>query len=405
MKQYIIPVFIPYSGCPHRCIFCNQKKIAGDSEGVSIENIRKTVDLWLSDFIPHPSPATLTPTLSQREGERGARGEGEVKRQIAFYGGSFTALPVERQEEILSSVSYYLNGGIVDSLRLSTRPDSISAENLALLKRYGVKTVELGAQSMDDRVLAMSERGHSAEDVRNSYRLLKSYGFETGIQIMPGLPGDTVESSLYTADEIIKLKPDFVRIYPTVVIKDTGLADLYQKGAFKPLTLFNAIRVCKIMLMKFEINNIPVIRIGLQPTSSLIEKEVILDGPFHPALRQLIESEIAYDMMRYAIDEGRKTKDEGRGTRDESRHSSIVSRPSSLVPRPSFLIPPSELSNFIGQKRANLKRLESETGLKVDVKADAGLEPGKGIFDNGFKKIYIERKEWLRNAAAGNRDF
>ncbi|MBI3813007.1 MAG: radical SAM protein, partial [Nitrospinae bacterium] len=279
MKQYIIPVFIPYSGCPHRCIFCNQKRIAGEVEGVSIETIGRTIDSWIS-------LSAISYQLS-------------AIRQIAFYGGSFTALPIERQEEILSSGSHYLNDGIVDSIRLSTRPDSISAENLALLKRYGVKTVELGVQSMDNRVLAMSERGHSAEDVRNSSRLLKSYGFKVGIQVMPGLPGDTLESSLYTADEVIKLKPDFVRIYPAVVIKDTGLADLYQKGVFKPLTLYDAIGVCKIMLMKFETNNIPAIRIGLQPTSSLIEKDVILDGPFHPALRQLIESEIAYDMMRY----------------------------------------------------------------------------------------------------------
>jgi len=362
-SQYIIPVFIPYSGCPHRCIFCNQKKIAGYSEGVGIENIRKTIDTWISNFIPHPSPQP-----SPRSGE------GEVKVQIAFYGGSFTAIPIERQEEILSSVSNYLKDGAVDSIRLSTRPDSISDENLALLKRYGVKTVELGVQSMNNRVLAMSERGHSAEDVRNASRLLKGNGFETGIQIMPGLPGDTLESSLHTVDEVIKLKPDFVRIYPAVVIKDTGLADLYKKGAFKPLTLSNAITACKIMLMKFDINNIPVIRIGLQPTSSLTEKDVILDGPFHPALRQLIESEIAYDMMIYSI-KGQVARGKWQGA--------------------IFFISHKELSNFIGQKRANLKRLKSETGLMVDVKADAGLEPGKVIFDNGFKKIYIERKEWL----------
>jgi len=220
----------------------------------------------------------------------------------------------------------------------------------------------------------MSERGHSAEDVRNASRLLKGNGFETGIQIMPGLPGDTLESSLHTVDEVIKLKPDFVRIYPAVVIKDTGLADLYKKGAFKPLTLSNAITACKIMLMKFDINNIPVIRIGLQPTSSLTEKDVILDGPFHPALRQLIESEIAYDMMIYSI-KGQVARGKWQGA--------------------IFFISHKELSNFIGQKRANLKRLKSETGLMVDVKADAGLEPGKVIFDNGFKKIYIERKEWL----------
>ncbi|OGW05761.1 MAG: hypothetical protein A3I04_06985 [Nitrospinae bacterium RIFCSPLOWO2_02_FULL_39_110] len=354
MKQYIIPVFIPYSGCPHRCIFCNQKKIAGEVEGVNIETIRKTVDTWISLSAISHQPSAFK------------------NRQVAFYGGSFTAIPLEKQEEILSSISHYLKNGVVDSIRLSTRPDSISAGNLALLKRYGVKTIELGVQSMDNRVLSLSERGHSSDDVGNTASLLKAHKFEVGIQIMPGLPGDTFESSINTADEVIKLKPDFVRIYPAVVIKDTGLADLYQKGAFKPLTLYDAIGVCKIMLMKFETNNIPVIRIGLQPTPSLIEKGTILDGPFHPALRQLVESEIAYDLMKYIIVNNIK--------RD----------------RVSFLTSPTELSNFIGQKRVNIKRLESEFAVGMDIIADNELKPGGVIFDNSFEKVYIKRKDFLK---------
>src|SRR3990170_7697091 len=185
MKQYIIPVFIPYSGCPHRCIFCNQKKITGVNTYLNTETIKMTIDNWLS----------LSPvTLKQVQGRLSAIGD----RQIAFYGGSFTALPLERQESLLSSVLPYLNNKTIDSIRLSTRPDSITIENLALLKRYKVKTVELGVQSMDNSVLSLSERGHSADDIRSSCKMLKSQGFEVGIQIMPGLPGDTFESSLYT---------------------------------------------------------------------------------------------------------------------------------------------------------------------------------------------------------------
>lgn len=361
MKQYIIPVFIPYSGCPHRCIFCNQKKITGEKTYLDTETIKKTIDNWLS--------------LSTQQSVIG-------DRQIAFYGGSFTALPLERQESLLSSVLPYLNNKTIDSIRLSTRPDSITIENLALLKRYKVKTVELGVQSMDNSVLSLSERGHSADDIRSSCKMLKSQGFEVGIQIMPGLPGDTFESSLYTVDEVIKLKPDFVRIYPAVVIKNTGLADLYLSGSFKPLSLGNAVKLTKILLISFEVNNISVIRIGLQPTSSLMEKNVILDGPFHPAFRQLVESEIAYDIMKHAIHRRQKLK-----------HG-------------IFFIHPAELSNYIGQKRSNIKKIESEFDLTIDIKSESRLKSGEAIFDNSLKRIYIKRrevlKEFLSSRAANN---
>lgn len=372
MKQYIIPIFIPYSGCPHRCIFCNQKKITGEKAYIDTETIKMTIDNWLS--------------LSTRQSIIG-------DRQIAFYGGSFTALPLERQEVLLSSVLPYLNNGIIDSVRLSTRPDSITIENLALLKKYRVKTVELGVQSMDNSVLSLSERGHSADDIRSSCKMLKSHGFEVGIQIMPGLPGDTFESSLYTVDEVIKLKPDFVRIYPSVVIKNTGLADLYLSGSFKPLSLCDAVRLTKILLIRFEVNNIPVIRIGLQPASSLMEKDVILDGPFHPAFRQLVESEIAYDIMKNVI------------LSLQAESGKILSR------QVSFFTSNSELSNFIGQKRSNIKKMESEIGFTIDIKSNSRLKSGEAIFDNSLKRIYIERKEILKeflssraanNAITGN---
>ncbi|MBI3582424.1 MAG: radical SAM protein [Nitrospinae bacterium] len=378
MKQYIIPIFIPYSGCPHRCIFCNQKKITGENAYLNTETIKKIIDNWLS----------LSAQLS-------AIGN----RQIAFYGGSFTALPLERQELLLSSVLPYLNDGVIDSIRLSTRPDSITIENLAILKKYRVKTVELGVQSMDDSVLSLSERGHSADDIRSSCKLLKSHGFEVGIQIMPGLPGDTFESSLYTAYEVMKLKPDFVRIYPAVVIKNTGLADLYLSGSFKPLSLGDAVRLAKYLLIRFEVNNIPVIRIGLQPASSLMEKDVILDGPFHPAFRQLVESEIAYDMMKHII--------KGQGA---SLPLQVVSR-GGKGQGTTFFISHRELSNFIGQKRSNIKKIESEFDFKVDIKSDSNLKSGEAIFDNSLKKIYIKRKEVLKeflslratnNAITGN---
>ncbi|MEK6589786.1 MAG: radical SAM protein [Nitrospinota bacterium] len=368
MRQFIIPIFIPYSGCPFRCIFCNQKRIAGEGSGVDIEDIKKTVDTWLSQSdLKNPRYKTAK------------------DRQIAFYGGTFTALPLEKQEAILSSVSRYLEDGVVDTVRVSTRPDRISPENLAMLKRYRVRTVELGVQSMDSRVLSLSERGYSADDVRNACSLLKRYGFHMGIQIMTGLPGDTWNASLSTVDEVIKLRPDFVRIYPTIVIKNTRLADLYLSGSYKPLSLEDAVMLCKILLMKLEFNNIPVIRIGLQPTPSLVERDVILGGPFHPALRQLVESEIAYDIMKCIIFTSQTA---------HPQEGCTVVRGQKLD-HVTFFIPSMELSNFIGQKRVNIRRLNSEFNLDIHVRAGDRLKSGEVIFDNGYKKIYIERREFL----------
>jgi histone acetyltransferase (RNA polymerase elongator complex component) len=368
MRQFIIPIFIPYSGCPFRCIFCNQERIAGEGSGVDIEDIKKTVDTWLSQSdLKNPRYKTA------------------MDRQIAFYGGTFTALPLEKQEAILSSVSRYLEDGVIDTVRVSTRPDRISPENLAMLKRYRVRTVELGVQSMDSRVLSLSERGYSADDVRNACSLLKRYGFHMGIQIMPGLPGDTWDSSLSTVDEVIKLRPDFVRIYPAVVIRDTGLADLYLSGSYKPLSLEDAVMLCKILLMKLEFNNIPVIRIGLQHAPSLVESGVILGGPFHSALRQLVESEIAYDIMKNIIYRSQTTHQQEGCPVVRGQKSDHV----------TFFIPSMELSNFIGQKRVNIRRLNSEFNLDIHVRAGDRLKSGEVIFDNGYKKIYIERREFL----------
>ncbi len=204
----IIPFFIPHSGCPHQCVFCNQKYITGQT---------KPVD-----------PAVLP----QKIKEYLASNTSDKTTHVAFYGGSFTALPFELQKEYLATVQPFLHSGQIENIRLSTRPDCITDEILSLLHEYHANTVELGVQSMDDVVLQLSGRGHTANDTMNAVALLRKNGFSIGLQLMSGLPGDSAETFMKTVDTVVELKPDFVRIYPALVIKNTPLEDLYRSGRY-----------------------------------------------------------------------------------------------------------------------------------------------------------------------------
>lgn len=263
-RQLIIPIFIPHLGCPHWCVFCNQKRI---TSGFRIQGsgfgITETVERYLSTW----------------------KGNGRV--EIAFYGGSFTGLEPKVQEGFLRIAYRFIDEGRVDSIRVSTRPDYITDDGLTLLRRYGVGTIELGVQSMVEDVLIKAGRGHSPEDVYRAIETLKGRGFNVGIQIMPGLPGDTRETILFTTMEVIRLGPDFVRVYPTLVIRDAPLEELYLKGLYKPWSLADMVSVCKEMNELFKAANIPIIRFGLQPTEGLTRS--IVAGPFHPSFRQLVE--------------------------------------------------------------------------------------------------------------------
>jgi len=213
-------------------------------------------------------------------------------RELAFYGGTFTGLKKARMEALLKAVAPYLKNGVVQSIRISTRPDSLDAERLALLKAYGVATVELGAQSMDDRVLALSQRGHTAKDTTSAVQLLKNNGFKVGIQLMPGLPGDSKEGFLTTIEKVLTLKPNMARLYPALVIKGTGLARLYGEGAYRPFPLKEAVAPVVESVLLLERNGIPVIRVGLMNSPSLSKKGCILSGPWHPAFGFLVRSAI-----------------------------------------------------------------------------------------------------------------
>lgn len=277
-NYYIIPIFVPHKGCPHDCIFCNQKKITGIEKEITAFDVKKTIEDYLK-------------TIKKED----------AYIEVSFFGGSFTGIPMKYQNELLEVAKNAKDNGIIDAIRLSTRPDYIDEHILDNLKRYKVDVIELGVQSMDNDVLKASERGHNSEDVILAVNLIKEYGFKLGLQMMIGLPMDNMEKDLYTAREIIKLKPDFVRIYPSLVIKETELAKLYNNGYYKPLDLDEAISICKKLYIEFIKHNIPIIRLGLQTTEQISIEGDVIGGPFHPAFRELVESSILNDMAIYII--------------------------------------------------------------------------------------------------------
>lgn len=266
-RASIIPVFVPHWGCLHACVFCNQRSITGQRKNVTAEDVQQAIE----------SAAAFLP-----------KGE---KRQLAFYGGSFTAIPVPEQEALLAAAQPYLKSGLLSSIRLSTRPDAIDPETLARLKRCGVETVELGAQSMDEEVLRLAGRGHRAEDVERASRMIREAGFSLVLQMMTGLPGDTPEKDLETAKRIIALEPDGVRIYPTVIVRGTALYELWRAGQYREHTVEDAVAVCARLLPLFETAGIEVLRVGLNPTEELSGGEAAA-GAYHPALGELVRSRI-----------------------------------------------------------------------------------------------------------------
>jgi histone acetyltransferase (RNA polymerase elongator complex component) len=317
LRRVVVPFFISHLGCPHRCVFCDQEKIAG-AKGVL------------------PSAAEMLARVAEyRESSPGCEFE------AAFYGGTFTALPKADQVYLLEALQPLLASGLLASLRLSTRPDAVDAECAGFLKRMGVRTVELGVQSMDEEVLSLAGRGHTAAHAEQAIGALKDAGLCVGVQLMPGLPGDTPERSLASLYRIHSLKPSFLRIYPTLVIAGTVLADLYRAGTYTPLSLDDAVSLGKRMLLASMRAGIPVIRIGLQPTAELASEGVLLAGPHHPAFGQLVESELFFDLMS--------------GMASELPEAASV----------TFFAPPGRVSDLVGQKRRNLIRLAERHRLLV----------------------------------------
>lgn len=321
MKPVTVPFFISHQGCPHTCVFCDQRTISGASGALpSAVEILARISLWYSTAAGRPL-------------------------EVAFFGGTFTALPEETQAALLAPLQPLLMSGTIDSVRISTRPDTIDTDRVAWLSERGVGTIELGVQSMDDNVLAASGRGHSAADSLSAIHCIKNGGVRVGVQLMPGLPGDTPSSSFASLEQVIAAGADFLRIYPTLVLKGTELARRFEAGEFAPLSLDRGVSLCKLLLQRAMQAGIPVIRIGLQADHGL-DAVSVLAGCWHPALGQLVRSQLYADLIGRLVLPG---------------HSCTV------------YCNPARLSDVLGIKRVNLQNL-AERGMQIKVVSDAALE-------------------------------
>lgn len=278
-KHYIIPVFVPFAACPHKCIFCEQENITGVKSRETDVDVSAIITEYLDTILVKQEDKYI---------------------EVGYYGGSFTGLPLATQRKLLAPAGALLAQGIINGIRLSTRPDYINKEILDLLRENKVSTVELGVQSLHDEVLALAKRGHTVSQVQEAVTLIKQAGFKLGIQLMVGLPGDTPDKSVASAKATVALKPDFVRIYPAIVLASTELATMYQQGKYQPWSLDVTVQVIKDMTYAFNVNNIPIIRIGLQDTE-LLKEHSYLAGPYHPAIGELVKAAVFLDFIQYLI--------------------------------------------------------------------------------------------------------
>jgi len=320
MKAFIVPIFIPNVGCPTRCVFCEQPRITSQPTQI-------------------PSPETVSQILCQALRSRKYRSA--ECAQVAFYGGTFTRLPLGKMKELLEAVRPFVEKGYFESIRVSTRPDALELDRLELMQSYGVRTVELGAQSMDDKVLVASNRGHTVADTVEGVGKLGKMGFCVGIQLMPGLPGETEGSFQQTVTKTIGLRPDAVRIYPTVVIKGTKLARMFEEGHYTPLSLDKAVRVCADAVIRFEAEGIKVIRIGLMSSPRLLQEGEVIGGPWHPCFGGLVRSLVYHMTIALAIPKGIEGKDI------------------------SVIVNPRDEALFRGYRNQGLHYMEKNTGARV----------------------------------------
>lgn len=318
LKHSNISIFVPHIGCPNKCSFCNQRYITGAFKAPTVRDVAIAVKNAQTN--PNYDPKTT---------------------EIAYFGGSFTAINRNYMLRLLRVAHRFVKSGVVSGIRISTRPDAIDDEILTLLKEYSVTAIELGAQSLNDRVLRLNNRGHKVSDVVKAAKKIKEHGFELGLQIMTGLYADSDASALKTAEKVIEIKPDTVRIYPTIVLKDTDLEALYLDNIYKPQTLDNAVSLASKLYKMFTDNGIRVIRLGLHS----IEKEAYIAGPWHPAFSELCQSQIMLNEVLSQINE-------------KGNYIIYVGK--------------SDVSKMTGQKRSNILHLETK-GIYCKVKPDNTL--------------------------------
>ena len=345
-RQYVIPIFVPHLGCPNDCIFCNQKSISGQMKQITEDEVEKIIEEFLNSFK-----------------------EEKLYTEIAFFGGSFTGIDIDLQEKLLKIAYKYVKDKKVDGIRVSTRPDYIDKEKLKLLKKYGVKTIELGVQSTNDYILKKSKRGHNFEDVKKASKLIRRYGFTLGHQMMIAHPESTWLDELNTARDLAKLKPKIVRLYPVLVIKGTELEKEFVKGEYEPITLDQAVERCKELYYFFDKKKITVIRMGLQNTDIISNPEnlnsQVVAGPYHEAFGQLVEDSIWYDRILFAI-----------------------KKVNTKVAEVEIEVNPNDVNNIIGHKKENIQKFKELYEVDVKIKRNFSIRPGK--FNLNILKTYKE---------------
>jgi len=324
MKHKTIPIFVPHMGCPNDCSFCNQRKITGVSTTITKEDVDAQIKSALSTM---PDNTEFV--------------------EIGFFGGSFTGIDKNTQSEFLEVAKCYKDAGLVQAIRLSTRPDYIDKEILKMLKEYGVTTIELGAQSMDDGVLAANRRGHKSEDTVCASRLIKEFGINLGLQMMTGLYKDTADTCRESLEKIISLRPDCVRIYPTLVLSGTYLAELFHSGVYKSQTLDEAVSLCADLKERLDEENIKIIRLGLMASDNINPDSDVISGPYHPSIGELVQSEI---YLRRILKEMDCNAD--------------------------ILVNERDISAFLGNRKSNVKKL-SDSGFSVHFITDKSISRGE----------------------------
>lgn len=345
-EQYIIPIFVPHLGCPNDCTFCNQKSISGQTKQVTAKDVKQTIEEYLKSF----------------------KNE-NLYKEVAFFGGSFTGIEQEKQKELLEAAYEFIKTKQIQSIRISTRPDYIDKEKLQLLKKYGVKTIELGVQSTNDYILKKCRRGHTFEDVKRASKLIRRHGFILGHQMMIGLPESTKIDELNTAKDLAKLKPKIVRLYPVLVIKGTELEEEYQNGEYEPVPLSQAVERCKELYYFFTHKKITVIRMGLQNTDIISDpknaKSEVVAGPYHEAFGQLVEDSIWYDAILEKI-----------------------KKFNVKVKEIEIEINPENINNVVGHKKENIKKLKDLYDVDVKITQSKNIKPGK--FEMKVLKTYTD---------------
>ena len=320
-NQYTIPIFIPHKGCPHACVFCNQRRISGTIKDTTVEDVDNIIKEYLDYYL-----------------------NTDKKIEIAFFGGSFTGIDLSLQEAYLKVAYKYIIDGKVDSIRLSTRPDYINDEILTLLTKYGVKTIELGVQSMNDEILDKAKRGHTRDDVINASNLIRQYGIRLGHQIMIGLPYSSIDSEVYTIKECLKLEPEQLRIYPVYVIEDSELYDMYEAGEYKALEIGEAVDRCVAVIHECQKTNVQIIRLGLQSTSEITAKNANIYGPVSDNFAEYVMAALIRERIE----------------------NEIVNKDGDIV----VYVPKRYISATIGPKKINKIYFENKFNVKYIVKGE-----------------------------------